>query len=72
MKKNYGGVNHYRPGEGRCMKIKYKGRLIDTVSDFLGGLRSLCTYVDCSLVEDLEYKTTFIRVNNQFNRSLLN
>lgn len=72
MKKNYGGVNHYRTGEGRCMKIKYKGRLNDTVSDFLGGLRSLCTYIDCSLVEDLEYKTTFIRVNNQFNRSLLN
>ena len=72
MKKNYGGVNHYRTGEGRCMKIKYRGKLTDTISDFLGGLRSLCTYVGCAEVKDLEYNTTFIKVNNQFNRSLLN
>ena len=71
MKKNYGGVNNYRTGEGRCMKIKYRGALIDTISDFLGGLRSLCTYVNCENIEDLEYKTEFIRVGQQFNKSLI-
>lgn len=72
MKKNYGGVNNYRTGEGRCLKVKYKGAICDTVTDFLGGLRSLCTYIDCKEIEDLEYKVFFIRVNQQFNRNLLN
>jgi GMP reductase len=72
MKKNYGGVNNYRTGEGRCIKLKYRGSLNDTISDFLGGLRSLCTYNDCYDISQIEYKTEFIRVNQQFNNSLTN
>lgn len=71
MKKNYGSVNSYRTSEGRSLKIKYKGDLNDTVSDFLGGLRSLCTYNNSLKLEHLVGNVNFIRVHNQFNKSLV-
>ena len=67
MKKNYGGKNSYRTSEGRCLKIPYKGSIEDTIEDYLGGLRSTCTYVDCMSIEDLHTNVNFIKVNNQFN-----
>ena len=71
MNKNYGGKSSYRSSEGRHIKIPYKGDLNHTVEDFLGGLRSTCTYVNCQNLEDLESKVEFIEVNNQFNKSLV-
>jgi GMP reductase len=71
MNKNYNGVERYRTSEGRCLKIKYRGDLNETVMDYLGGLRSTCTYIDCENIEDLEECTDFVRVNSQFNSSLL-
>lgn len=71
MNKNYNGVSHYRTSEGRCLKIKYKGDLNETVADFLGGLRSTCTYVDCENLEEIEDCVDFVRVSQQFNSSLI-
>lgn len=71
MKKNYGKVNSYRTSEGRSLKIKYKGDLNETISDFLGGLRSLCTYSNCEKLDYLVGNVNFIRVHNQFNKSLI-
>jgi GMP reductase len=71
MEKNYGKVEKYRTSEGRCMKIPYKGELEGTVRDFLGGLRSTCTYVNCKNLEEMPALTTFIRVSSQFNSSLI-
>lgn len=71
MKKNYGSVNSYRTSEGRSLKIKYKGDLNDTISDFLGGLRSLCTYNNSGKLEHLIGNVNFVRVHNQFNKSLV-
>jgi len=71
MKKNYGEKSTYRTSEGRYIKIPYKGEIKDTVEDFLGGLRSTCTYVDCATVSELKEKIQFIRVNNQYNGSLV-
>lgn len=71
MKKNYNGVNNYRTSEGRCLKIKYKGDLNGTVMDFLGGLRSTCTYIDCENLEEIESLCNFVRVSQQFNSSLV-
>jgi len=72
MKKNYGEKKTYRTSEGRYIKIPYKGRLSDTIEDFLGGLRSTCTYVNCNNIDEISSKVEFVRVNNQFNRSLVN
>jgi GMP reductase len=46
MERHYGGMEKYRASEGAVIKMKYKGALEDTVLDYLGGLRSACTYVN--------------------------
>lgn len=71
MNKNYNGVERYRTSEGRCLKIKYRGDVNETVIDFLGGLRSTCTYVDCACLEEMNDVVDFVRVGHQFNSSLL-
>ena len=68
MNKHHGGVADYRSSEGRTVEIPYKGPVENTVRDILGGLRSTCTYVGASELKHLSKCTTFVRVNNQFNR----
>lgn len=68
MKKNYGGVERYRTSEGRCLKIKYKGNIDGTIDDFLGGLRSTCTYLGIGNIEEFKInKINFKKVRRQFN-----
>lgn len=71
MKKYYGKVNDYRTSEGRVIKIKYKGRIEDTVKDYLGGLRSTCTYINCNNIKDMYKNGVFLKVRKQLNTSLL-
>ncbi|MBK0368390.1 GMP reductase [Flavobacterium agrisoli] len=67
MEKHVGGVAEYRASEGKTVTIEYKGNVIHTVLDFLGGLRSACTYVGASKLKELTKRTTFIRVSEQEN-----
>uniref|UniRef100_A0A6C0FBK7 GMP reductase n=1 Tax=viral metagenome TaxID=1070528 RepID=A0A6C0FBK7_9ZZZZ len=67
MNKHYGGVNDYRSSEGKCVKIEYKGPVINTIKNLLGGIRSTCTYVNARSIKDLHNNTIFYRVNNQVN-----
>ena len=40
-------MEKYRSSEGRVIKIKYRGELFEnTVLDYLGGLKSTCTYIN--------------------------
>jgi GMP reductase len=68
MQKHHGGIAEYRSSEGRTVEVPYKGPVKNTVLDILGGLRSTCTYVGASNLKQLSKCTTFIRVNNQYNR----
>jgi GMP reductase len=68
MNKHHGGVAEYRSSEGRTVTIPYKGDINAVVKDILGGLRSTCTYTGARSLKDLPKCTTFIRVNNQYNR----
>ena len=68
MHKHHGGVADYRSSEGRTVKVPYRGQVENTVKDILGGLRSTCTYVGASELKHLSKCTTFVRVNNQYNR----
>jgi GMP reductase len=68
MNKHHGGVAEYRSSEGRTVEIPYKGPVEKTVKDILGGIRSTCTYVGASELKHLSKCTTFVRVNNQFNK----
>jgi GMP reductase len=61
MVKYYGKMNDYRASEGTVLKIKYKGKLEDTVNDYLGGLRSACTYTNSPTLKDFAKNVEFIR-----------
>ena len=58
----------YRASEGRVVEVPYRGPVDAIVHDILGGLRSTCTYVGASNLKQLSKCTTFIRVNNQYNK----
>ena len=66
-KKHYGGLSNYRSSEGRTVRIKYRGKIKDTIQDILGGVRSSCTYVGAPSLKQLSKCTTFVRVAKQFN-----
>ena len=66
--KHFGGLKEYRSSEGRTVKIPYKGAIKDTVQDILGGIRSACTYAGARKLKDLSKCTTFVKVNNQYNK----
>lgn len=74
MKNNYASNNNtsYRSSEGREIKVKYKGMLHNTIDNYLGGLRSSCTYTNSPCIEFLNENCKFILVNNQYNTNLVN
>lgn len=71
MNKHHGGVADYRSSEGRTVQIPYRGPVRNTVLNILGGLRSSMTYVGAKTLKQLPKCTTFVRVNRQFNDSLI-
>ena len=71
MEKHYGKMNSYRSSEGRYLKIKYKGALENTVLNYLGGIRSACTYINAVSIKEMAKCTTFVQVNQQVNTCLL-
>jgi GMP reductase len=68
MDKHAGGVAEYRASEGKTVEIAYRGPVLGTIKDVLGGVRSTCTYVGASQLKELTKRTTFIRVAEQENR----
>ncbi|MCD0471969.1 GMP reductase [Flavobacterium sp. JAS] len=68
MDKHVGGVAEYRASEGKTVQVPFKGNVINTVLDILGGIRSTCTYVGASRLKELTKRTTFIRVSEQENQ----
>ena len=64
----HGGRKEYRASEGRTVSIPYRGDVQPIVGDILGGVRSTCTYVGAPRLKELTKRTTFIQVNNQYNK----
>jgi len=71
QEKYYGSMATYRSSEGRVLKIPYKGPLENTVLDYLGGIRSTCTYINADCIKHIPKCTTFIQVTQQLNTSLV-
>ena len=67
MEKHYGVMNDYRSSEGRCVEIPLKGKLNDTILDYLGGVRSTCTYINAPTIKEISKCTTFVYVSQQLN-----
>ena len=70
MEKHFGKMNTYRSSEGRVIKIKYKGALQETINNYLGGIRSTCTYINASNIKYMSKCTTFMKVSKQLNTHL--
>lgn len=68
--KHYNGMASYRSSEGRVVKVKYRGSIEETLMDYLGGLRSCCTYINAKCIKHIPKCTTFVLVNQQLNTSL--
>lgn len=68
MDKHSGGVAEYRASEGKTVEVPFRGAVLNTINDILGGVRSTCTYVGAANLKELSKRTTFIRVNEQENR----
>jgi GMP reductase len=68
MNKHVGGVANYRASEGKTVEVPFRGKVEQTITDILGGLRSTCTYVGASRLKELTKRTTFIRVQEQENQ----
>lgn len=62
MEKYFGRMDDYRSSEGAVIKIPYKGPLEHTVKDFLGGLRSTCTYVGAKNISQLHNRANFVSI----------
>ncbi|KAF4323116.1 hypothetical protein BBO99_00002669 [Phytophthora kernoviae] len=67
MKKHNGGVAEYRASEGKSVTVPYRGPVVETCKEILGGVRSTCTYVGASKLKEISKRTTFIRVSQQLN-----
>lgn len=67
MQTHYGKMEKYRSSEGKAVLIPYKGPLCDTVDDFLGGVRSTCTYINARVIKNMPKCTTFVLVSQQLN-----
>jgi GMP reductase len=63
QEKHGSGLKDYRSSEGRVKKIPYKGPVVDTVQDILGGLRSACSYTGATRLKDFAKTAQFVRVN---------
>lgn len=67
MTKHSGGVAKYRASEGKTVRVKYRGDVLTSLQDILGGIRSACTYVGARKLKELSKRTTFVRVSQQIN-----
>ena len=67
--KHFEGLKDYRSSEGRTVLVPYRGPVVMTLQDVLGGVRSTLTYVGANKLKQLAKCTTFIRVHNQFNKT---
>lgn len=69
MTMHAGEIAVYRASEGKTVEVPYRGPIKETVRDILGGVRSACTYVGAAALKELTKRTTFIRVQEQENRT---
>lgn len=67
QKKHYGGKPTYGAAEGKRVSVPYRGPVANTLSDILGGLRSMMTYIDAADMATISANAKFVRVSRQLN-----
>ena len=69
MDVHYEKKEKYRAGEGKIVEIKCKGPISNTIGEYLGGLRSTCTYIGAENIKHMSKCTTFVLVQQQINNT---
>lgn len=64
---HYGGKSSYAAAEGKCVRVPYRGPVDRTLTEILGGLRSMMTYINAPTIENIPTQTRFVQVNRQLN-----
>lgn len=64
---HYGGKPSYGAAEGKSVSVPYRGPVANTLSEILGGLRSMMTYIDAADLEAIPNNAKLIRVRHQLN-----
>lgn len=67
MQTHYGKKDTYRASEGKVVEVPYKGKIEDTLLEYLGGIRSTCTYIGANNINEINSKTSFVVVKQQLN-----
>jgi GMP reductase len=67
MKRHSGGVARYRAAEGKTVETPYRGPVDHTMSEIMGGVRSMMTYIGATQLKEVPKRTTFVRVTAQTN-----
>ena len=70
MEKYYGKKESHRASEGRDTLIPHKGSVHDFIQDLFGSIRSSGTYIGARSLKEFNRRATFVRVNEQLNKSL--
>ncbi len=58
----------YRGNEGRLISLPYRGPVVNTIEDILGGVRSACTYIGARRLKDMAKCASFVQTNNVINK----
>ena len=58
----------YRSSEGKSMRIPYRGPVVNTIVEILGGVRSACTYIGAVKLKEVPKRTTFVKTNRIRNQ----
>lgn len=61
------GLATYRASEGKVVEVPFRGDVCPTITDILGGLRSICTYTNSANLDQLAMNTTFFKVHRTTN-----
>jgi len=67
MKRYAGGVARYRASEGKTVETPYRGPVEGTMSEIMGGVRSMMTYIGATQLKEVSKRTTFVMVTAQTN-----
>lgn len=67
MESHYGTISDYRASEGKIVSISSKGPVSNTLKEIMGGIRSACTYLNSSSIDQISKNANFIQVNRQLN-----
>ncbi len=67
MNKYSGGVAKYRAAEGKAVETPYRGAVENTMSEIMGGVRSMMTYIGATQLKEVPKRTTFVMVTAQTN-----